>query len=78
MILHGMEFPILNVHHNGRRLLHLYAKLGAGIRMNNIEEGPLLPYEKLKRNVNIIRQRSVLLLEIFISNYIKVLPYREA
>lgn len=57
MLLRGVECPILNVHHNGRRLLHLCSKLGARVRMNNIEEESVLPYEKLERNVNIIRQR---------------------
>ncbi|VDK84233.1 unnamed protein product, partial [Onchocerca ochengi] len=57
MILRIIEIPILNAHHNGRRLLHLYSKLGAKVRMNNIEESPILPYEKLERNINIIRQR---------------------
>lgn len=57
MLLRGVECPILNAHHNGRRLLHLCSKLGARVRMNNIEEESVLPYEKLERNVNIIRQR---------------------
>ncbi|VDN83038.1 unnamed protein product [Brugia pahangi] len=57
MLLRGVEYPILNAHHNGRRLLHLCSKLGARVRMNNIEEESVLPYEKLERNVNIIRQR---------------------
>lgn len=69
-MLRGVGFHILNIHHNGRRLLHLYGKLGAKVRMNNIEEESLLPYEKLERNVNIIRQRSVLYFE----NYVKILP----
>ncbi|VDM11305.1 unnamed protein product [Wuchereria bancrofti] len=57
MLLRGVECPILSAHHNGRRLLHLCSKLAARVRMNNIEEESVLPYEKLERNVNIIRQR---------------------
>ncbi|MCP9264152.1 Aconitase [Dirofilaria immitis] len=51
MMLPAVEIRILNAHHNARRLLHLFAKLGAKVRMNNIEESSLLPYEKLERNV---------------------------
>lgn len=60
MMLHGLEFSCSNAHHYGRRLLHLYSRHGARVRMNNIEEEPLLPYEKLQKNVSIIQQRSVL------------------
>lgn len=54
MVLHRMKIRMLN----GRRFLHICRKLGAGVRMNNIEEA-ILPYEKLEKNVDIVRQRLI-------------------
>ncbi|VDM97801.1 unnamed protein product [Thelazia callipaeda] len=56
MAMRGAKIRVPKIFHTKKCWSHFSRPHFAGVRMNNIED-VLLPYEKLSRNVNIIRQR---------------------